>query len=167
VPLVRADGKPQYGFGTGNSAYRKATCFTDAQPFKISFGDGHGEDMEFLMRMYREGRTIVWAPKAVVVEEIMAHRLTVPYRFIRATRETQVFVMHYLEHSPHPAKTRLLLTVQGLVQTVAGALMILLTWEFGSKTRIRARRLLLKGLGKLTWKNPVRYIDEDVYKAKP
>lgn len=169
VALVRADGKPQYGFGTGNSLYRVATCFRDAEPFKIAFGDGHGEDMEFLMRQYREGRTLVWAPKAIVTEEIVPHRLTVPYRFVRATRETQVFVMHYLEHSPTPGRVRLLLTVQGLIQIVAGALLTVLTWEFGSKTRIRARRLLIKGLGKLTWTNPVRYIDEDVYKvaAKP
>jgi succinoglycan biosynthesis protein ExoM len=165
APLVRADGKPLYGFGTGNSLYRAETCFRDPEPFKIAFGDGHGEDMEFLMRMYREGRTIVWAPKAIVTEEIVAHRLTVPYRFIRATRETQVYVMHYLEHSPNPGRVRLLLTAQGLVQTVMGALLTVATWEFGSKTRIRARRLLIKGLGKLTWKNPVRYIDEDVYKA--
>jgi succinoglycan biosynthesis protein ExoM len=165
IELVRADGKPLYGFGTGNSIYVKATCFQGPEPFKIAFGDGHGEDMEFLMRMYREGKRLVWAENAVVTEVIMDHRLLTPYRFVRARRETQVFVMHYLEHAPHPGRVRLLLAVQGLIQMVSGAVMTLLTWEFGSVKSIRFRRLFIKGQSKLFFHNPVRYIDEDVYKA--
>jgi succinoglycan biosynthesis protein ExoM len=165
IPLVRADGKPLYGLGTGNSMYRVAACFRDPEPFKIAFGDGHGEDMEFLMSQYLEGRTIVWAANARVTEVIVPHRLEVAYRFIRARRETQVYVMHYLEHAKNPARIWLQLTVQGVIQLMMGALITLLTWEFGSRTRIRGRRLVIVGLGKLTWRNPVRYIDEDVYKT--
>jgi hypothetical protein len=76
--------------------------------------------------------------------------------------------MHYLEHAPHPGRVKLLLAAQGVVQLLIGCLTTLLTWEFGSKTAIKGRRLVIVGLGKLlTWRNPVRYINEDVYKTAP
>jgi succinoglycan biosynthesis protein ExoM len=165
VPLVRADGKPMYGLGTGNSMYRVATCFTDDEPFLRRFGNADGEDMEMLMRLYRQGRTIVWAAKAVVTEVIVAHRLAVNYRFVRARRETKVFALHYTEHSPNPGRIKRLLAAQGLVQLAMGCAITLLTWEFGSKTRIGGRKLIIIGLGKMFWKKSVGWIEEPTFKA--
>ena len=162
IPLVRPDGKAVYRVGTGNSIYDVAACFAgDPEPFKIAFGDGHGEDTEILMRLYKEGRKIVWAANARVTEVVMPHRLEVGYRLLLARRETNVYVMHYLEHTQHPRRVQLILAFQGLLQLAAGCALTLLTWEFGSKSRIKGRKLVIVGLGKLTWRTkPIEFIEE-------
>lgn len=165
IPLVRTDGKHQYGLGTGNSMFNAATCFRDDEPFSLAFGDAGGEDSEFFVRQFQEGRTIVWAPKAKVVELVAEHRTTVAYRLVRTRRETQAYVTTYVHHAPNPRLAWLKLTVKGVLQTLGGALLTLFTWEFGSERRLGGRLLLTHGLAKLQWRDPVGYIDETKYGA--
>jgi succinoglycan biosynthesis protein ExoM len=161
VPLVRADGKHEFGLGTGNSMFNAATCFRDAEPFSVAiFGKAGGEDSEFFVRQYKEGRTIVWAAKAKVTELVAEHRTTAAYRLLRTRRETQAYVTTYVHHAPNRAQAWLKLMVKGVMQTVAGAVITVATWEFGSERRMTGRLLLTHGLAKLQWKNPVGYIDE-------
>lgn len=164
IALVAPDGRPRYGLGTGNSIFRADTCFRDDEPFDLAYGDAHGEDIEFFMRQYLEGRSIVWAATARVTEIVPEHRTAVAYRLIRARRETQIYVSTYTAHAPDPSRVRLLLAVKGAIQMSLGAALSVLTFEFGSKSRVKGRLMMTNGLGKLSWRNRVGYIDEKACK---
>lgn len=163
LDLLRADGKQRYGLGTGNSIFRAETCFRDPEPFSRAYGDAGGEDAEFFIRQHRQGRRIVWAADARVTEIVFEHRTEVAYRLVRARRETQHYVAIYLANAPHPRRTWLKLMAKGALQTAAGFAIALLTGEFGSRERLRGRLLMAYGLGKLSWQNPVGYIDEAAF----
>lgn len=159
VELMRADGKPLHGLGTGNSLFKMATCFPDPGAFDEAFGDAGGEDAELMVRLYKQGRRIVWAPQARVVETVPPHRTLAAYRLIRAKREAQHYVNIYLAHSPAPARIGLILRLKGLIQVAAGAVIAVVGFEFGSERRLRGRLLMANGLGKLTSRQ-VGYIKE-------
>jgi succinoglycan biosynthesis protein ExoM len=164
IPLTDPDGRPRFGLGTGNSIFCARTCLTDAEPFDPRFGDAGGEDIEFFMRQHIEGRTIAWAAGARVTEVVIEVRTKVAYRLIRAKRETQIFASIYMAHATRPLRTRARLALTGVAQLVLGGLIAFLTWEFGSEVRLRGRLMATVGLGKLTWKKPVGYIDETTFK---
>jgi glycosyltransferase involved in cell wall biosynthesis len=165
IALVGNDGRPLYGLGTGNAMFRAETCFRDAEPFSLAFGDANGEDIEFFMRQYLEGRTIVWAARARVTEVVADHRIEIAYRLVRARRETQIYVSVFMEHAKSRRRTWLSLMSKGVAQVVLGSLITLFTWEFGSRSRLKGRLMTINGLGKLSWRNPVGYIDEDSFKT--
>jgi succinoglycan biosynthesis protein ExoM len=148
----------------GNSLCRAATCFTDEDPFDPAFGDAGGEDIEFFMRQHIQGRRLVWAPAARVTEVVPEHRTKVAYRLIRARRETQIYVSTYMAHARHPARIHRSMMVKGLIQAVVGAFFALVTLEFGSERRLAGRLLMTKGMGKLSWRKPVGYINETSFK---
>ena len=164
IPLTDADGRPRFGLGTGNSMFCAKTCLADAEPFHPAFGDAGGEDIEFFVRQHIKGRTLVWAADARVTEVVIEARTKVAYRLIRAKRETQIFASIYMAHTTRPIRTRIHLMLTGVVQAVVGSLITLLTWEVGSQTRLRGRLMATVGLGKLSWRNPVGYIDETTFK---
>lgn len=160
IPLTDPDGRPRYGLGTGNSLIRAATALTDPEPFDPAFGDAHGEDIEYFVRQHRLGRRIVWAADARVTEMVPDRRATVAYRLIRARRETQIYVSIYLAHTPGPRLVRAKLFITGLAQLILGAAVVLGSVEFGSSRRVRGRTMVIKGLAKLSRRNPVGHIDE-------
>jgi hypothetical protein len=84
----------------------------------------------------------------------------VAYRLVRARREAQHYVAIYLDVTPDPSKVRAILTAKGLAQVAAGFLLALVTFEFGSETRLGGRLMMAQGLGKLTLTRPVGYITE-------
>jgi len=161
VVLTEPSGKPRYGLGTGNSLFHVARCFPDGEPaMREAFGDAGGEDAELFVRLHRNGRRIVWAAKAFVTEAVAPHRTEVAYRLLRTRRETQHYVSIYIDAASRPGQAWAILMAKGVVQLVAGAALAVLTWEFGSQRRLRARLLMAHGLGKLSWKRPVGYISE-------
>ena len=163
VHLARADGKPRYGLGTGNSLFDVDRCFgEDRAPMRLSFGDAGGEDAELFVRLSRAGRRIVWAAKAKVTETVPPHRTEVAYRLIRTRRETQHYVAIYLDGARHPRLALVSLWLKGALQLAAGAALAALTAEFGSKTRLRGRLLMEHGRGKLRRDQPVGYIAETI-----
>jgi succinoglycan biosynthesis protein ExoM len=161
IRLTKASGKPRYGLGTGNTLFDVIHCFPgDVQPMRPEFGDAGGEDAEMFVRLYRQGRRIVWAAKAVVTETVLQHRTTVAYRLLRTRRETQHYVTIYLDAAPRRRWVWLTLMIKGLLQFCAGAVIVATTFEVVSKRRIRGRLLMAHGAGKLSWKRPVGYIAE-------
>jgi hypothetical protein len=66
----------------------------------------------------------------------------------------------YLDGARRPGLALCELTAKGLMQLAAGAAWTLLSAEFLSQRRIRGRLLMQHGLGKLSWRRPVGYIQE-------
>lgn len=161
VELTGPSGRPRYGLGTGNSIFDMARCFPNGEAaMREAFGDAGGEDAELFVRLHRQGRRIIWAARARVTEVVSRNRTEVPYRLIRTRRETQHYVSIYVDGAANPALARVELFAKGLIQTVVGGVMVLLTLEWRSERRLRWRILLEHGLGKLTWRQPVGFIDE-------
>ena len=161
IPLTAPSGKPRYGLGTGNSLFDASRCFPDHEPaMREAFGDAGGEDAELFVRLYGQGRQIVWAAKAVVTETVAPHRTAVTYRLIRVRREAQHYVSIYLDATPRPRLTWFKLMAKGLAQTVVGFVFAAVTFEFGSRRRLTGRAMMEHGLGKLLWKRAVGYIAE-------
>jgi len=161
IPLTAPSGKPRYGLGTGNSLFDVARCFPYGEPaMREAFGDAGGEDAELFVRLYRQGRRIVWAAQAVVTETVAPHRTAVTYRLIRVRREAQHYVSIYLDATPRPRLTWTKLMAKGLAQTIVGFVFSVVTLEFGSRRRLAGRALMEHGLGKLLWKRAVGYIAE-------
>lgn len=161
IPLTEPSGKPRYGMGTGNSLFDLSRCFPNAEPaMREAFGDAGGEDAELFIRLFRQGRRIVWAARAVVTETVAPHRTAVTYRLIRVRREAQHYVSIYLDATPRPRLTWVTLMAKGLAQVIVGFVLCLLTLEHGSQRRVRARAMMEHGLGKLLWKRAVGYIAE-------
>ena len=167
LDLVRADGKPQFGLGTGNSLFEVARCFADnAPPMRLEFGDAGGEDAELFVRLFQQGRRIVWASKAFVTETVPRHRTTIHYRLLRTRRETQHYVSIYLDAADRPWRAWLMIALKGIAQLLAGFALALVTGEFGSERRLKGRLLMAHGLGKLTWRRPIGYISEPSFASK-
>jgi succinoglycan biosynthesis protein ExoM len=161
IELVAARGKPNYGLGTGNSLFDLQKCFGDGtEMMRDSFGDAGGEDAELFVRLYREGRTIVWAAKAIVTETVAPHRTKIGYRLIRTVREAQHYMTIYLDGARHPGLSYLELVLKGVAQVAAGGVVTVLTLEFLSDKRLAGRLLIANGIGKLSWNKPIGYISE-------
>jgi len=161
IELTGPSGRPRYGLGTGNSIFDMKRCFPDGQAaMREAFGDAGGEDAELFVRLHRQGRRIVWAARARVTEMVFRNRTAIPYRLIRTRRETQHYVSIYVDGARRPALARTELFVKGLIQTAVGGVLSWLTLERGSTSRLRWRLLTQHGLGKLTWRRPVGFIDE-------
>ncbi len=159
VRLMREDGKPLHGLGTGNSLFRMATCFPDSAAFDETFGDAGGEDAELMVRLYKQGCRIVWAPQARVTETVPPHRTLAAYRLVRAKREAQHYFNIYVAHAPKPTRAAAILRLKGLLQVAAGVVIAAAGLEFGSERRLRGRLLIANGMGKLISRQ-VGYINE-------
>lgn len=162
IDLTTPSGRPRYGLGTGNSIFNMARCFPEGgAAMRESFGDAGGEDAELFVRLHRQGRRIVWAAKAKVTETVSRNRTEIPYRLIRTRRETQHYVSIYVDGARRPGLARAELFLKGLIQTAVGATLAFVMREGRSATRLRWRLLMEHGLGKLSWRRPVGYIDEN------
>jgi succinoglycan biosynthesis protein ExoM len=161
IRLAANSGKPRYGLGTGNSLFYVSSCFANGErAMRESFGDAGGEDAELFVRLYRRGRRIVWAARAVVTETVPPHRTAIDYRLVRTVREAQHYMAIYLDGARRPRLAALELRAKGLIQIVAGGLLAALTLEFWSRRRLKGRLLIANGLGKMKWTRRVGYIQE-------
>ncbi|WP_312734413.1 glycosyltransferase family 2 protein [Brevundimonas sp.] len=161
IELTTASGRPRYGLGTGNSIFDMGRCFPEGEGvMREAFGDAGGEDAELFVRLHRQGRRIVWAAQAKVTETVSRNRTEIPYRLIRTRRETQHYVSIYVDGARWPRLARAELFLKGLMQAAVGGMLTLVTLEGRSDSRLRWRLLLEHGLGKLSWRRPVGYIDE-------
>ncbi|ATQ43292.1 glycosyltransferase family 2 protein [Caulobacter mirabilis] len=161
IVLTTPGGKPRYGLGTGNSLFDLAhRGVSENGPMRESFGDAGGEDAELFVRMHRQNCKLVYAARARVTETVPEHRTLPAYRVIRVRRETQHYVTIYLDGAKRPRIAWAILMLKGVMQLSAGWLIAVATGEFRSNTRLRGRVLMAHGLGKLTWKQPIGYIQE-------
>lgn len=148
------------GLGSGNAAFRVATCFNTPEPFSVAFGDANGEDTQLLFRLALEGKRFVWCPTAIVKEFIETDRTKPDYMVTRMKRGSQHYAASRINTSDTPGVTRLKVIGLGLAQFSVHAGLYLASLEFLSKTRYANRIGMAKGLGKLSYRSPIGFIDE-------
>jgi len=154
---LRRKGK---GLGSGNAAFRVATCLADEEPFSVAFGDGNGEDTHLLFRLALAGRRFVWCPSARVFEFMETTRTDPHYLIVRSKRGSQHYAACRIATSQSKAVTWAKVTALGLAQLFVHATLFLLSGEWLNAGRFDHRIGMAKGLGKLTWRAPVGFIDE-------
>ncbi|MGA0605232.1 glycosyltransferase [Phenylobacterium sp. VNQ135] len=154
---LRRRGK---GLGSGNAIFRVATCLQGPEPFSVAFGDANGEDTHLLFRLALEGRRFVWCPTAIVREYMERTRSTPGYILTRMKRGSQHYATCRIATSPTPTLTRLKITALGMAQWAVHALLFAGSGEWLGERSYRHRIGMAKGLGKLTWRAPIGFIDE-------
>ena len=154
---LRKKGK---GLGSGNAAFRVATCFDTPEPFSVAFGDGNGEDTHLLFRLALAGKRFVWAPNARVREFIELDRAKPSYMVTRMKRGSQHYAASRIATSDRKLYTQVRVSLLGLAQFGVHAGLYLATLEWLRRGRFDHRIGMAKGLGKLTWRAPIGFIDE-------
>lgn len=153
------------GLGSGNAAFRVATCFDTPEPFSVAFGDANGEDTHLLFRLALAGKRFVWCPTAIVREFIETERTNPDYMVTRMKRGSQHYAASRINTSDTPGITRLKVMGLGLAQFAVHAGLFVASGEFLGRRRFDNRIGMAKGLGKLTYRAPIGFIDEAA--AKP
>ncbi len=154
---LRKKGK---GLGSGNAAFRVATCLDTAEPFSVAFGDGNGEDTHLLFRLALAGKRFVWCPTAMVREYIETDRTKPSYMVTRMKRGSQHYAASRIATSDQPGLTRVKVSLLGLAQMAVHAGLYLASGEWRPGAGYDNRIGMAKGLGKLTWRAPIGFIDE-------
>ena len=154
---LRKKGK---GLGSGNACFRVATCFDRPEPFSVAFGDGNGEDTHLLFRLALSGRKFVWCPAAMVREFIERDRAKPSYMVTRMKRGSQHYAASRIATSGNKTLTKVKVSILGLGQLVVHAGLYLLSGEWLKKQGFNHRIGMAKGLGKLTYRAPIGFIDE-------
>lgn len=155
---LRKRGK---GLGSGNAAFRVATCLDGPEPFSVAFGNANGEDTQLLFRLALSGKKFVWCPQAVVREFIETARAKPEYMITRMKRGSQHYAVCRIDTSANKPLTTLKVALLGLAQMTVHAGLYLASGEFlKSKSQFDHRIGMAKGLGKLTWSAPIGFIEE-------
>ncbi|MBI1682822.1 glycosyltransferase family 2 protein [Caulobacter hibisci] len=154
---LRKKGK---GLGSGNAAFRVATCFDMAEPFSVAFGDGNGEDTHLLFRLALSGKRFVWCPTAMVREFIETDRTKPSYMITRMKRGSQHYAASRIATNDRPLLTRVKVTLVGMAQLCIHAGLYVVSFEWVGGERFDHRIGMAKGLGKLTYRAPIGFIDE-------
>ena len=154
---LRKKGK---GLGSGNAAFRVATCFDIPEPFSVAFGDGNGEDTHLLFRLALAGKRFVWEPAAKVVEFIETDRAKASYMVTRMKRGSQHYAASRIATSDRRRYMQLRVSLLGLAQIAVHASLFVISGEWFLPDRFDHRIGMAKGLGKLTWRAPIGFIDE-------
>jgi glycosyltransferase involved in cell wall biosynthesis len=148
------------GLGSGNAAFRLSTCLSGPEPFAVAFGDANGEDTQLLFRLALAGRKFVWCPTAVVHEFIETERARPEYMITRMKRGSQHYAVCRIDTSRNRLMTTLRVALLGLAQFSVHAALYVLSGEAFRSGRYDHRIGMAKGLGKLTWRSPIGFIDE-------
>jgi len=154
---LRKKGK---GLGSGNAAFRVATCLNGCEPFSVAFGDGNGEDTHLLFRLALAGKRFIWAPDAKVREFIEFDRAKPSYMITRMRRGSQHYAASRIATSERKLYTKTRVALLGLAQFAVHAGLYLVTAEWLARDGFDHRIGMAKGLGKLTWRAPIGFIDE-------
>lgn len=148
------------GLGSGNAAFRKSTCLAGHEPFAVAFGDANGEDTQLLFRLALAGRRFVWCPTAVVHEFIEIERARPDYMITRMKRGSQHYAVCRIDTSRNKPLTTVRVALLGLAQFSVHAALYVLSGEAFRSGRYDHRIGMAKGLGKLTWRSPIGFINE-------
>jgi glycosyltransferase involved in cell wall biosynthesis len=154
---LRRKGK---GLGSGNAAFRVATCLSGPEPFSVAFGDGNGEDTHLLFRLALAERRFVWCPTAQVREFMERDRVKPSYMIRRMKRGSQHYATCRIATAPNKATAWLKVTALGLAQLAVHAGLYAASGEWARPHVVAHRIGMAKGLGKLTWRAPIGFIDE-------
>ena len=148
------------GLGSGNAAFRVATCFDTAEPFSVAFGDANGEDTQLLFRLALASKRFVWCPSAIIKEFIETERTDPHYIVTRMKRGSQHYAASRINTSPTPVITRLKVMTLGLAQFCVHAGLFVISGEWLGQSHFDHRIGMAKGLGKLTYRAPIGFIEE-------
>ncbi|MBN9464465.1 glycosyltransferase family A protein [Brevundimonas sp.] len=155
---LRKRGK---GLGSGNAAFRVATCLSGPEPFSVAFGNANGEDTQLLFRLAMAGRRFVWCPDAVVHEFIEQSRARPDYMVTRMKRGSQHYAVCRIDTSANKPLTTAKVALLGLAQMAVHAGLYVVSGEFLDREHRYDHRIgMAKGLGKLTWTAPIGFIEE-------
>ena len=113
-----------------------------------------------LFRLALAGRRFVWCPDAGVHELIERERARPEYMVVRMKRGSQHYAASRIDTSGHPVLTRLKVSALGLAQWAVHAALFVAQGERGRPDRYNHRIGMAKGLGKLSWRKPIGFIDE-------
>ena len=160
IAMFGARRRPGKGLGTGNSIFRVATCLTGPEPFDVKFGIGGGEDTYLLFKLAQEGRRFIWCPSAVIVEFMETDRIRQSYMLQRLKRGSQHYASRRVLLSPKRTSTAIRVALLGLAQFCVHLGLYILTRPFSGPKSFEHRAGMAKGMGKLTWRTPVGFIDE-------
>lgn len=157
--------------GTGNSLFRRSTCFPNrSDPFEVSLGMFGGEDSLLLKQMFCDGRRLFWSREALVYENVEAQRVRVAYVCKRRFRNGQ----SRSEACAMVARPRWLEVMQwmlvGLVQFFGWGLVAVLLAPTRTRLSVRAMTTAAAGLGKVMWMRPFKlalYRRPDPHRAAP
>jgi glycosyltransferase involved in cell wall biosynthesis len=152
--------RPGKGLGTGNSIFRVATCLDAPEPFAIPFGFGAGEDTHLLFRLAQAGKRFIWCPAAVVVEFMESDRIRPSYMLQRFKRGSQHYASVRVLLSRRRTLTLIKVSLLGAAQICVHLALYILTAPFAGPKAFLHRIGMAKGLGKLTWRKPIGFIDE-------
>jgi len=158
-----------FAISTASSIWRRATCFTDPQPFDPAFGASGGEDLDLFLRLEGRGCRFVWCAEAGVRESIPASRTDPRYQRLRAYSGGQVYAAAAMHNAPSGPRVAAGILTLAVLQTglnlgrVAGAAAIRpLTGEAGRGRLTRCTLRLASAAGKLVWwrKLPLYHVEK-------
>lgn len=138
--------------GTGNSAFIVAHCFHTDEPFSTELSEFGGEDVDFLRRLVRSGRSLVWVPGAIVTEFVPASRLTRQSLWTRRFRQGQLRASMCLRKSSRDYLGLVFWMAVGLAQAVVHSGRMFLCYARRNQPGCEQSQLnMAGGLGKLFW----------------
>ena len=171
TPVVAGGARGGGGLvvSTASSLWRRATCFTDGEPFDPAFGVSGGEDLDLFLRLQARGCRFVWCAEAGVWESIPDSRTTLRYHALREFTGAQVYTAASIRHSAAPVVRAADIMARGSVQFAAGACGLLVAGALapvsglaGRKRRVRHLLQTVAGAGKLMWvrKMPLYHVEK-------
>lgn len=125
ITLERGDSFP-ITVGTGGSIWVRQKCFQRPAPFDPAFGESGGEDLDFFIRIQKQGSLIVWCGSAVVFEWVPAHRMRFRYLLLRAFSGGQAFAAAVIHNADRAWLSAIRLMLRGLLQCTGGSVLLLL-----------------------------------------
>lgn len=136
----------------GNVLLRGSSVRALTGPFDPELGLTGGEDGDMLSRLKLAGARIVWCDEAVVHEPVAASRLKLKWLLLRALSGGQDFARHTLRgrYGPVSLASRLLLLTRALLQTLAAALLVLVSWPLGRHHAAHWLTKVSANIGKLS-----------------
>jgi len=146
--------------GTGNSLFRRASCFPDQRPFDTKFNQSGGEDVSFVRGLTKKGIRLRWMPDAIVEEIIPPERADLSNLMTRKFSHGQQRVIVVRGKGGIGGNSRALLWMSvGLAQILFHGIQYLALRAFQSPKRLEALVRLTGGIGKLLWWRtaPARY----------
>jgi succinoglycan biosynthesis protein ExoM len=145
--LIRAGGKRKpdgFAISTASSLWRRATCFSDPEPFDPAFGASGGEDLDLFLRLERRDRRFVWCAEAGVWEMIPASRTGIRYQAMRSYSGGQVFVGATIRYTDAQLYNAVNHMARGAIQVLVSSAFLLLDFALWRVHRATRRQRLVR-----------------------
>jgi succinoglycan biosynthesis protein ExoM len=139
------------GVGTGNSVFRRATCFICPEPFDPAFGVGGGEDTDFFLRLGQRNAKVVWSAQSLAYEFVSSERVTLNFVTHRTRRGSQNYARAMVKNSRRRLLTVVSLTAIGGMQGVGHVARYIMLRLMRSESAKYARVFAIGAFGKIPW----------------